>query len=310
MLQCVLLAGLAIEFGAYLLLGILAWRRGFHPALIPLCILIIPVALRILATLPSYALSTFFRWRDGNRLPWGNSLRAFASEVDVRAFTLSVLEPFHPWLMAVEPLGPKTGMPILLVHGYVSNRGMFWRLQKRLAAAALGPVHTISLRPLFGSIDEMVPTLAARIEAICAECGAAQIVVVAHSMGGLVTRAYLLAHPQAAPGGTARIARLITLGSPHQGTRMAAFGIGRCVREMRPGSPQMRALAAAEASRPKPPTLSIYTLNDDLVYPPESSCLDWAENVPMSGIGHVGLLNARKVAERVIDELHQPLGQA
>jgi hypothetical protein len=41
---------------------------------------------------------------------------------------------------------------------------------------------------------------------------------------------------------------------------------------------------------PKPPSWSIYTTNDDLVYPPETSRLDWADNIVVDGIGHVGLL--------------------
>ena len=302
MLQMMLLTGLAIELSVYALLGIYGWRHGMHHWLVVLLILMFAVGLRIAAALPSYLLSSAFRLRDRNRLPWGNSLYALASEVDARAFTLTILEPFHQWLMPVDPLGPKAGMPILLVHGYLSNRGMFWRMQKRLAAAAavggLGPVYTVSLTPLFGSIDDMMPVLAQRIEAICAETGVAKINVVAHSMGGLVTRAYLVAHADAG-----RIARLITIGSPHRGTRMASFGLGRCVQEMRPDSAKLKALVSAEADLPKPPTLSIYTLNDDLVYPAESSCLDWAENLPMSGVGHVGLLSSKSVMQRVIAEL-------
>ena len=302
MLQLMLIAGLLIELGVYALLGAYGWRNGLHPALIPLLILTLAVALRVLAALPGYLLSTAFRLRDRNRQPWGNSLLALAREIDARALALTILEPFHQWLMPAEPLGGKTGTPILLVHGYVSNRGMFWRMQKNLAAAGIGPVYTVSLRPLFGSIDEMVPVLAQRIESICAETGADKINIVAHSMGGLVTRAYLVANADGE-----RVARLCTLGSPHQGTQMATFGVGRCVQEMRVDSLRLSALTAAEARLPKPPTLSIYTLNDDLVYPAENSRLDWAENLPMSGIGHVSLLSFKPAIERIISTLQAPL---
>ena len=302
MLQFILIAGLAIELAVYVLLGGYWWRHGLYPGLIPLLILTLAVALRVAAALPSYLLSSVFRLRDGNRQPWGNSLHALAREIDARAFALTIAEPFHQWLMPSEPVGQKAGTPILLVHGYVSNRGMFWRMQKRLAAAGLGPVYTVSLRPLFGSIDEMVPVLAARIETICRETGAEKINIVAHSMGGLVTRAYLATH-----AGAGRVARLITIGSPHQGTQMATFGLGRCVQEMRPKSARQKSLTAAEAALPKPPTLSIYTLNDDLVYPAESSRLDWAENLPMVGVGHVSLLSFKPVIQRIIAELQVPL---
>ena len=302
MLQLMLIAGLLIELGVYALLGTYWWRNGLHPALIPLLILTLAVALRVLAALPSYLLSIAFRLRDRNRQPWGNSLLALTREIDARAFALTITEPFHQWLMPDEPLGTRNGTPILLVHGYVSNRGMFWRMQKSLAAAGIGPVYTVGLRPLFGSIDEMVPVLAARIEAICSECEAEKVNIIAHSMGGLVTRAYRVANPAAE-----RIARLITIGSPHQGTQMATFGVGRSAQEMRVDSLRLSALAAAEAPLPKPPSLTIYTLNDDLVYPAESSRLDWAENLPMSGIGHVSMLSFKPVIQRIISELQAPL---
>ena len=56
----------------------------------------------------------------------------------------------------------------------------------------------------------MVTSLAARIEEILRATGQEKIVVVAHSMGGLVTRAYM------AQVGAKHIARFITLGAPHQ----------------------------------------------------------------------------------------------
>ena len=298
MLQALLLVGLAIELAVYILIGLYWRQQGMHPVLMLLLILMIPAGLRIVAALPSYLLSSVFRLRDRNPQPWGNSLRALAIEIDARAFALTIAEPFHQWLMPAEPIGPKTGTPILLVHGYVSNRGMFWRMRKRLATAGLGPVYTVSLRPMLGSIDKMMPVLAARIEEICTETGAEKVNIVAHSMGGLVTRAYLVAHAD-----EGRVARLITIGSPHQGTQMATFGLGRCVQEMRPDSARLKALVIDETALPKPPTLSIYTLNDDLVYPAESSRLDWAENLPMAGIGHVSLLSSKPVMQRIIAEL-------
>ena len=67
-------------------------------------------------------------------------------------------------------------------------------------------------------------------------------------------------------------------------------------------------LADMEAANPPEiPTLSIYTLNDDLVYPPESSVLEWAENVPVSAIGHVALLFSEPVANRVIAAIRKQM---
>jgi triacylglycerol lipase len=299
MLQFILIAALVIEIFVYVVFGMYWRNRGFEWLVILPALGVIAVGLRLLMALPSFMLSGAFRIRDNQQQPWGNALYALAKEIDARAVSLNFSEIFHQLLMRAEPVGPAAGTPILLVHGYFSNRGMWWRFRQRLANAGLGPIHTITLSPLWGSIDELVPQLAAKIEAICTETGQPQLIVVAHSMGGLATRAYMTSNVN----GSSKIAKLITLATPHHGTQMANFGIGQCVGEMQMKSGWLAALERGEENTPHPPTVSIYTLNDDLVYPPENSRLAWAENIPVAAIGHVGLLFSKAIAERVIVEI-------
>ncbi len=302
MLQLILLAAIVFEILAYWALGNHFRSRGVDWLVILPAIGVIAVSLRLLMAVPSFLLSGAFRIRDHQQQPWGNALYALAKEIDARAVSLSFAEPFHQLLMRRESVGARTGMPILLVHGYFSNRGIWWRFRRHLIAAdvhsRLGPIYTVSLEPLWGGMDEMVARLGTKIAAICHETGHQQCVVVAHSMGGLLTRAYM-----ADPVVANRVARLVTLGSPHGGTQMSSYGVGKCVSEMRVGSAWLAALERAESDIPHPPTLSIYTLNDDLVYPPENARLAWAENVPVAGIGHVGLLFSKKIAERVATQI-------
>ena len=301
MLQIILILALTLEITLYILLGVYWWDGVGSLLIIAPLIIGLAVMVRILFVLPSYGLSAVLRFRNNNQQPWGNSLYALDKEIDARVTAFGWSEAFHQWVMpehlpnAIPPIHPA---PILLVHGYLSNRGIFWQLRKRLFAAGLGPTYTLNLEPLMGSMDNMVPVLAGQIEKICSETNTPKITVVAHSMGGLVTRLYMT---QA--GGASRIRRFITLGSPHHGTEMARFSVGKCVAEMRTASAWLSALESAEVAIEKPPTLSIYTLNDDLVYPPESSKLDWAENVPMAAVGHVSLLFSKPVADRVIAEI-------
>jgi triacylglycerol lipase len=299
MLQLILIAALIVEIFVYVVFGMYWRNRGYEWLVILPALGVIAVGLRLLMALPSFMLSGAFRIRDNQQQPWGNALYALAKEIDARAVTLNFSEIFHQLLMRSEPIGPATGTPILLVHGYFSNRGMWWRFRKRVANAGLGPIHTITLSPLWGSIDELVPQLAAKIEAICTHTGHEKLIVIAHSMGGLATRAYMTSNVN----GSSKIAKFITLATPHQGTQMANFGIGQCVSEMQMKSGWLAALERGEENIPHPPTLSIYTLNDDLVYPPENSRLAWAENIPVAAIGHVGLLFSKVIAERVIAEI-------
>jgi triacylglycerol esterase/lipase EstA (alpha/beta hydrolase family) len=166
--------------------------------------------------------------------------------------------------------------------------------------AKVGPVYTVTLEPILGSIDAMAVTLANRIEQVLHATGQEEIIVIAHSMGGVVTRAYMVRV------GTERIARFITLGAPHHGTRLAGVGLFECAQQMKYHGAWLATLADMEAAAAHEiPTLSIYTLNDDLVYPPESSVPEWAEHVPVSAVGHVGLLFSEPVANRSIATIRE-----
>ena len=330
MLQTILILALVIETGIYIFLAYRWWEEPLSLLFIVPLILCIVVAVRIMIALPSYWLSGALRYRDKNQQPWGNSLYALAKEIDARAMMFGLTEPFHQWVMPKKTENAlqykdKPCVPVLLVHGYFSNRGIFWQLRKRLMAAAVGPVYTLNLEPLLGGIDSMVPVLGRRIEQVCKQANASQVIIVAHSMGGLVTRRYMAnsmatAVPTAMATTTAitlpmphegvnetpmRVKRFVTLGSPHHGSEMSGFSIGQCVREMRLASPWLRALEQAEAGMEHPPTLSIYTLNDDLIYPPESSKLDWAHNIPVAAVGHVSMLFSKPIAERIIAEIRK-----
>ena len=295
MLQTLIRTLLVMEILFYVWVGGHLAHLGFGVGAIVATILLAALLWRISHALTSYLVAVFLRARDRRSLPLGNSLAALASELRARVISYNWSQAFVHWALGNDPVGAGNGAPILLVHGFFSNRGMWVSFRKRLAAANLGPVYTVTLEPLNGSIDEMATSLEKRIEEIVGATGNEKIIVVAHSMGGLVARAYMA---QVAEN---RIARFITLGAPHHGSRIAALGLFECAQQMRYQSPWIEMLEDMEAaSPPEVPTLSIYTLNDDLVYPPESSVLEWAENVPVSAVGHVGLMFSEAVANRVI----------
>ena len=298
MLATLLRAALLIETLFYIWVGGHMLQAGVTEARVAAIVFGVAFASRISLGLATFMLATVMRFKHGHLLPLGNNLAALAGEIRSRVISYSWSQPFDALAMPGEPVGPSTGLPVLLVHGYVSNRGMWVRFRQRLCTAGIGPIYSITLEPLFGSIDDMAAQLATRIEAICRETGRQQIAVVAHSMGGLVTRGYMCHESNK------RIAKFITLGSPHHGSHIVAIAMGECAKQMRTGSAWLAELEKLENVRPPAvPTLSIYTLNDDLVTPPESAVLSWAENVPVAAIGHVGLLFSESVANRVIAAL-------
>jgi triacylglycerol esterase/lipase EstA (alpha/beta hydrolase family) len=192
--------------------------------------------------------------------------------------------------------------PVLLVHGYGCNSGYWAHLAPLLDREGISHAG-IDLEPVAGSIDDYAPLIEARVRELCAATGAARIAIVAHSMGGLAARAWMRAYGRA---GSARVARLITLGTPHHGTALARFGPGANAVQMRQDSPWLRALAESETRDVRARIVSLYTHHDNIVAPQDSSVLPGARNVAFGGVGHVALgSNPRVLAEvlRVLREL-------
>lgn len=306
MLQAILLTFLLAELTFYVWLGLALSARGFSVFAMSATLLLIALVWRLSHALGSFTVTSALRLRDRRVLPWGNSLAALGNELAARFVCFNWSQPFPGLTVGADPIGAKDGVPILLVHGYVCNRGLWVALRQTLAAAGLGPIYADTFTPVFGGIDVFAAKLDARIEAICIETGADKVMIVAHSMGGLAVRAYMA---QTAQTAVSRIAKLVTLGSPHHGSQVARLGIGMNAGQMCEQSEWLQTLESREAAdaigglRKRPATLSIYTLNDDLVYPPESSVLEWAENVPVSAVGHIGLVFSAPVARRVIAHL-------
>jgi triacylglycerol esterase/lipase EstA (alpha/beta hydrolase family) len=186
--------------------------------------------------------------------------------------------------------------PVLLLHGYGCNSGYWTHLAPLLDAAGISHA-SVDLEPVAGDIDGYVAAVERAVGALCAASGRRQVAIVAHSMGGLVARAWMREH------GAARAARVITLGTPHHGTALARFGLGRNAFQMRPGSAWLRALDASEDAATRARITSIYTHHDNIVSPRESSRLPGARNLEFGGVGHVALGSDARVLAAVMDEL-------
>ncbi|MBL8517849.1 MAG: alpha/beta fold hydrolase [Betaproteobacteria bacterium] len=251
--------------------------------------------LRFVITIGPFLTVLALRVRDGKPLP-ASFIMAIIGEYVAKSRSFTLWQPFESWLMPADPAPVAAGpAPILLVHGYLCNRGSWLGMQRLLQARLPNPVHTISLEPAFTRIDDYVPQLEAKVAALLAATGHSRVHLVCHSMGGLVARAWLVRSD-----GWRRTASLTTLGSPHHGTELARFGLGHNVRQMVHGNAWLSALQKEEKSGPRRvPVMSVHTENDNLVYPPESADLPWAANIRIEGVGHVQLQSSVKAAELV-----------
>lgn len=177
---------------------------------------------------------------------------------------------------------------VLLVHGFLSNRGIWWWFARRLRASGVW-VDSVDLAAPFAPLEAHGRRLDARLRDLAAR-GPARIVLVGHSMGGLVCRAWLAAH---APG---PVARLVTIATPHAGSLLARSLPAPNLRQMRPGSAWLAALPVRRGV----PLTALYSPHDNLVVPAGGARCDSADaNEAYGGLGHLGLLFSAGVAARV-----------
>lgn len=225
----------------------------------------------------------------------GASLFLFEYVALLRAFF--VLHPFERLFRSMRGAAPADARPtpVVLVHGWVCNGG-YWQPMIRRLRRDFQHIYTVNLEPPLASINRFARDLAQAVDDICAQTTSPHVLLVCHSMGGLVARAYVQRH-----GGDKRVAKIVTLGSPHHGSRAAWFAAGANVTQMRPGSAWLESLNAEQW--PGTPITSIYSVDDNLVVPHDSAHLEFAKNVPLAGVGHLALGFSRRVHKMVRDEL-------
>ncbi|MDX3246350.1 esterase/lipase family protein [Streptomyces sp. ME18-1-4] len=178
--------------------------------------------------------------------------------------------------------------PVVLLHGFIDNRSVFVLLRRSLAQHGRHRVESLNYSPLTCDIRTAAELLGRHIEEICERTGSRQVDVVGHSLGGLIARYYVQRL-----GGDVRVRTLVTLGTPHSGTRVAPLANAHpIVRQMRPGSEVIEELAQP-APGCRTHFVSFWSDLDHLMDPLESACVDHpdllAQNVRVTGIGHLAL---------------------
>lgn len=203
-----------------------------------------------------------------------------------------VLMALHSLLIRDPPPAPAQ-RPVVLIHGVLVNDGVWLFVRRFLARRGVAPVYTINYGPPLGDIEGFAEQLHAKIEEVRAATRANRVVLLAHSMGGLVARAYLRRH------GGERVAKLITIGTPHHGSVLAFTFPGCCLGQMHPGNPWLAELNRDENRAAPVPITSIWSRHDSMVAPQASAALKGAENIPVVGVAHNALLADGLVMECV-----------
>ncbi|MEV8032655.1 esterase/lipase family protein [Streptomyces sp. NPDC002742] len=184
------------------------------------------------------------------------------------------------------PTGAKP--PVVLLHGFIDNRSVFVLLRRNLAQHGRQHIESLNYSPLTCDIRTAAELLGRHIEEICERTGHEQVDIVGHSLGGLIARYYVQCL-----GGDTHVRTLVTLGTPHSGTRVAPLmNAHPIVRQMRPGSAVIEELTGP-APGCRTQFVSFWSDLDHLMDPLETACVEHpdllAQNVRVSGVGHLAL---------------------
>jgi triacylglycerol lipase len=182
--------------------------------------------------------------------------------------------------------GPAPSRPsyVLLVPGYGGSTTALSELASRIQATG----RTATVVHLAGNGTGDLRAQAAVLNGYVNEAlrqGSGPVTVIGYSAGGVVAWLWDVDY-----GGAAKAKRFITLGSPLHGAQLAAvgeaFAPGECpvaCQQLVPGSSLLAGLERSPAAD-RPPWLSVWTTDDQVVQPPDSARLTGAVNVPLQSV--------------------------
>jgi triacylglycerol esterase/lipase EstA (alpha/beta hydrolase family) len=235
---------------------------------------------------------------DGPLAPW---FKAAWGELMAALLTFGLRQPWagtNPGVLP--PTGPARSdlsvLPVLLVHGFVCNHRVWDSITPRLRAQGHS-VLALDLEPLFTSIDDYAALIDKGVTELCAQTGCAQVVLVGHSMGGLAIRAWCRAQ------GYMKAAKIITLGTPHHGTRAPQWVSTPNGEQMAWQSHWLANLASSESVTTRQRMRLAFTQHDNIVYPQGEQLLEGAVATQFSGIGHLQMCLDETVIEWLLREV-------
>lgn len=188
--------------------------------------------------------------------------------------------------------------PLIFVHGLGGHRGNFLALHGFLYAGGRRRMYSVGF-PHGGSIEEQAGELGHFVREVIAVnelAGDAQVDIVAHSMGGLIARACVDDLELAR-----RVARLVTLGSPHGGTHAARWAGTRHTSDLRPDSALMERLRRQEPWSRAPELICFWSDADPFMQPASTARVAGADNRLLEGMSHIDYL-LRPAAWKAVQE--------
>jgi triacylglycerol esterase/lipase EstA (alpha/beta hydrolase family) len=186
--------------------------------------------------------------------------------------------------------------PIIFVHGYGGNSANMAWMQLMLKRRGWDNVYAVSYTPPTIKAEKLAQQVTRHVEHILAMTGAEKAIVIGHSMGGVLIR-YALLHL----GLKGKVEKVISLGSPHQGTRIASLFMAKgAAAQMRHQSNFIQTLERHPHTPGGAQFYSIYSNFDNFILPSNAAMLEGnCKNIHIPYLGHTAMLYSPAVLRQV-----------
>lgn len=187
--------------------------------------------------------------------------------------------------------------PLLLIHGIYDNASTWTYLRPQLEKQGYRTTN-FAYHSFFVPLKDIVAKLDAAIRELEVRYPKHKPIIIAHSLGGVIARLWLLQ-----PQNEDRISGIITVATPHGGSRLATMAPGKLIKQIAPQADVIAQLQK-ESTPPKIPCVSLCSNTDEAVLPAASLLPPegWKLH-PMEQTSHVGILFRRATAKALLQEL-------
>lgn len=257
------------------------------------------------------ALTYAFFWYESASSPFrdlldqrfhGKTGRAVMKIVLLSACGLVPVILFYPFAYRLKRLHPEPDLtctlpPVILVHGLYHNASAWVLYRWWLKRAGFQNVYAFSYGSWGPSFDDLMEELDRQITHVLGLFPGQQVVLLGHSLGGLLSRAYV-----ECTGNAPKVQAVVTLGAPHQGSKLAALGLGKLARSLLYHGPLITRLET-EAREISIPRLAIHSPLDNMVLPNEAlrACHPGWEYRESGPVSHIGMLFHKPTAKEAIE---------
>jgi len=194
--------------------------------------------------------------------------------------------------------------PVVLIHGLYHNASGWLLYRRWLRKAGFANLYAVNYSSWNTSFEEALGKVARAVEEVAGEFPGQPVMLVGHSLGGLLSRALVQGYGPKLP-----VSAVVTLGTPHHGSKLAVFGVGRLARSLVYGGPLIQSLGQSpekDSADCRGRCLALYSPLDNMVLPNEAlhppGSWQQEETFPLS---HIGMLFHRPTAARTIRHLRE-----